>query len=190
MCLFKLDVHKLMTAAAIYHAVMKHFNIHSKPCPGCKTKGHLSFHDEYDHHLVDYYKNQVQNGSVEITRVICKSCEETYSTLPDLFVPHTSYSILFIMLVLRAVMLRARGVNVETVCKQYDIAVSTYYRWKKRYRTYKSLSLGVLEQYLYEEDPHLVKPINILSTNFLYNFYQRFGFSFLQYSKATESGSP
>jgi len=188
--LFNLDVHKLLTAAEIYRAAKKHFNMHSKPCPGCKTKGHLSSHGEYGHHLVDYYGGGVRDGSVEIDRVYCKSCKDTYSVLPDLFVPNTSYSILFIMLVLRAVMLRKKGECVETVCKRYRVAVSTYYRWKKRYRTYKSLCLGALGKYLYEEDPHLKEPINIFSTDFLYGFYQRFGFSFLEHSKAAESGGP
>ena len=188
--LLKLDVHKLLTAAEIYRTTMKHFNIQSMPCPGCKTKGHLSSHDKYSHHLVDYYEDKVQNGSVEIDRVYCESCKDTYSVLPDMFVPHTSYSILFILLVFRAVIFRKKDENVEAVCIRYKIAVSTYYRWKKRYRTHKSLCLGAIEKYLYEEDLHLKEPLNILSSDFLYGFYQRFGFSFLQYSKAMESGGP
>lgn len=92
------------------------------------------------------------------------------------------------MLVLRAALLRT--VSIEVLCKQYGIAVSTYYRWKNRYRTYKSLHLDKLEKYLFEKDPFLTDPINICATNFLYEFYQCFGFSFLEYYKAAESRSP
>ena len=186
--LFNLDIHRLNTAANIYRAAMKHFNVHSAACPGCKTKGHLSTHGEYSHHLVDYYGKQVQEGAVGIDRVTCSSCGAAPSVLPDLLVPHKSYSILFIMLVLRAALIRT--VSIETLCKRYGIAVSTYYRWKNLFRTYKSLHLGKLEKYLYEKDPFLTGTDNICTTCFLYEFYQRFGFSFLQYSKTAESRSP
>ena len=188
--LFKLDIHRLKTAAEIFQAAMKRFNMHGTPCPECKTKRHFSSHDKYVHHLVDYYNNKVQEGSVEIKIIRCKSCKRknTYAVLPDLFVPHKSYSILYIMLVLRAVMLRTE--SVAAVCRRYGVAVSTYYRWKKRYCTYKSLNLGALEKYFYEKDPHLLKPVHICFTNFLYKFYKRYGFSFLQHSKTAESRSP
>jgi len=167
---------------------MKDYNINIAPCPGCGSKGHLSFHDTYDHHLTDYYNGQVQEGSAQMRMVFCSSCGHTHSILPDLFVPHKSYSILFIMLVLRASLLRKE--SVQALCSRYDISVSTYYRWKDTYRTHKSLCIDKIEKYLYEKDPHLIQPINICFTNFLYDFYSRFGFSFLQYSKTAESHSP
>ena len=186
--LFKLDIHKLQTADAIYNAAIKDFNIYTTPCPGCGAKGHLTRHDEYDHHLVDYYGNQLQEGSVAIRVVSCSSCGHTYTILPDLFVPRKSYSILFIMLVLRASFLRTE--SVQSLCRRYGISTSTYYAWKDRYRTHKSLNLSKLEKYFFEKDPHLTEPANICAGSFLYDFYQRFGFSFLQYSKTAESHSP
>jgi hypothetical protein len=169
---------------------MKHFNIHGSRCPKCGSKGHSSFHDTYDHHLTDYYGGQIQEGSAEIRVASCSSCEHTYSVLPDLFVPHKSYSILFIILVLRASIIRTG--SIEALCSRYGIAVSTYYRWKNRYRTHKSLCLDKLEQYFFEKDPQLAgaAPVDICFTSSLYDFYSRFGFSLLQYSKASESGSP
>ena len=186
--LFNLDIHKLQTAVSIYNAIMKDFNINGAPCPGCKSKGHLSFHDEYDHQLTDYYDNQLHEGSVKIRVVSCSSCNGTYSILPDLFVPHKSYGILFILMVLRASILRTQ--SVESLCGRYGISTSTYYSWKKRYCTHKSLNLGVLEKYFFEKDPHLTALSNICATSFLCDFYNRFGFSFLQYSKTAESNSP
>jgi hypothetical protein len=92
------------------------------------------------------------------------------------------------MLVLRASILRTG--SIESLCRRYDISTSTYYEWKKRYRTHKSLSLSKLEKYFFEKDPHLAGPVNICATSFLYDFYKCFGFSFLQYSKTAESHSP
>ena len=187
--LLKLDIHKLQTAASIYYAAMKGFNIHTQPCPGCGAKGYLTWHDKYNHHLVDYYDDKLQEGSVEIRMVSCSSCKEThtYAVLPDIFVPHKSYSILFILLVLRASILRKE--SVEALCRRYGISTSTYYSWKKRYCTCKSLHLDKFEKYLFEKDPHLTGHINICSTSFLNGFFKRFGFSFLQYFNTVETGS-
>lgn len=186
--LFRLDIHKLPTAVDLFNAVMKDFNINKTRCPGCGSKGYLTYHDEYSHHLVDYYSNQIQGGSVEIRMISCSSCKNTYSVLPDLFVPHKSYSILYIMLVLRAYFLRTE--SVEAICERYGIAVSTLYRWKKRFCTHKSLKLDKLQKYFFKSDPYLTQPCNICATSFLYDFYNTFGFSFLQYSKAAQSHSP
>ena len=190
--LYKLDIHKLQMASEIYHAAMKRFNIYNTPCPGCGTKGSLTKHDEYKHHLTDYYENKLQEGSVAIRMVSCSSCKHihTYSVLPDLFVPHMSYNVVFIMLVLRACLLRGTE-SVEAVCGRYRISVSTYYRWKKRYCTHKSLNLDKIEKFFFEKDPHLTESdCRICFTSFLNEFYNRFGFSFLQYSKTAESHSP
>lgn len=191
--LVKLDIHKLKTAAGIYHAAMKDFNIHAEPCPGCGAKGHLSWHDEYSHHLADYYDGKLQEGSVAIRMVSCSSCRQTHThaVLPDLFIPYKSYSILFIMLVLRASILRTD--SVASLCARYGISTSTFYSWKKRYCTHKSLHLDKIEKYLFEKDPHLTGKTPIYATSFLYDFFRRFCFSFLQYSaypKTTGSGSP
>ena len=188
--LFKLELDKLPTAVGLFNAVMKDFNINKTQCPGCGSKGHLTYHDKYNHHLTDYYDNQRQEGSVKIRMVSCSSCKNknTYSVLPDLFVPHKSYSILYIMIVLRAYFLRTE--SVEAICERYDIAVSTLYRWKKRYCSHKSLKLDKLIKYLFERDPHLTQPCNICATSFLYDFYNTFGFSFLQYGETAQSHSP
>lgn len=185
--LFKLDISKLETAESIYKAAMDHFNIHASICPLCKSKGHSSFHDEYDHQLTDYYGNELRDGSVKIRMASC-SCGNTYSILPDIFVPHISYSILFIMLVLRAYFVRTE--SVESLCARFGISVSTFYNWKKRYRTHKSLHIDKIEKYFFKRDPHLTEAINICLTEFLCDFYSRFGFSFLQYSKTAQSSSP
>jgi len=186
--LLNLNISQLSTAASIYKAAMEHFNIHSSRCPRCGSKGHSSFHDKYDHHLTDYYGNQVQEGSATMHMAFCSSCGDTYSILPDLFVPHKSYSILFIIQVLRASIVRKE--SVQALCKRYGISVSTYYRWKNTYRTHKSLNVNKIEKYFFEKDPHLTENINICTCSLLYDFYNRFGFSLLQYSKAAESHSP
>jgi len=183
--LFYMDVNTLPTALSMFEAIYKSFNIHKTCCPGCKAKGRLIFHDKYDHNLVDYINNSLQEGRVAISRVLCLSCGETFAVLPDIFVPHKSYSILFIMKVLKAYFFRTE--SVEKLCGRYGIAVSTLYSWKKRYLTHKTINLGKLAKYFYQKDPHLTEEPNICFTSFLRDFFNQFGFSFLQFSKAAET---
>ena len=194
-----MDVNELPTALDLFKASYKNFNIHKKHCPNCKAKGFLKSHDEYDHYLVDYGNNSIQEDSVKIKRVLCSSCnnnnnnnnnkkkKKTYSVLPDIFIPHKLYNIIFIMKVLIAYYHRTE--TVEALCLRFGIAVSTLYAWKKRYHMHKSLDFGKLAKYFYRKDPHLKEQCNICLTPFLQDFFNRFGFSFLQYSKTAESGS-
>ena len=186
--LFKMDIDKFPTAISLFKAIYKSFNIFGEYCPECNAKGRLSFHDKYFHNLTDYINNTIQDNCVEILRVCCSSCGHTSAVLPDIFVPHKSYSILFILKVLKAYYLRKE--TVEAVCLRYGISVSTLYVWKKRYLTHKSIYLGKLAKYFHKEDPHMSEPCNICFTSFLYDFFDRFGFSFLQFSKSAEASSP
>ena len=180
-----MDVNTLPTALGLFEAIYNNFNIHKMCCPECKAKGCLKFHAKYGHNLVDYIDNFLQEDPVGIYRVLCSACGKTSAVLPDLFVPHKSYSILFIMKVLKAYYFRTE--SVVNLCERYGIAVSTLYAWKKRYNIHKTLYLGKLAKYFYQKDPHLTGGPNICFTSFLHDFFNKFGFSFLQFSKAAET---
>lgn len=185
--LYKLDFTRLPTARSIFEAVDKKFNAAKERCPVCGTKGCLSDHDTYGHDLVEYNDGRLADGHIAIRRFICKSCGKTAAILPDVFIPHKSYNILFILMVLKAYYFRKEP--VAAVCGRYGISVSTLYLWKRRYLSHKRLHLGKLEKYLVGEDPHIAQPDNICFTELPCDFFRRFGVSFLQYKKATESGS-
>ena len=183
--LFDVALKDLPSARCLFAAVNNRFNcnIHKERCPRCRSKGRLKYHDKYQHNLVDYINGSVQEACVEIRRVSCSSCNGTFAVLPDLFVPHKSYSLLFIMMVLKAYYFRTE--SVRALCSRYCISVSTLYDWKKRYLAHKKLNLGVLAKYFYKDDPHLSEYCNICFTELLRDFFSRFGFSFLQFSGAT-----
>ena len=183
-----MDANEFPTALSLFKAIYRSFNIYAEHCPGCNANGFLKFHAEYGHNLSDYIDNSLQEGRVNISRLLCWSCGRTFAVLPDLFVPRKSYSILFILKVLKAYYFRKE--TVEALCRRYDISVSTLYVWKKRYLTHKSIYLGKLAKYFYQEDPHLSESCNICFTSFLRVFFSRFGFSFLQFSKSAEGSSP
>jgi len=184
---FKMDFNTLPTALDLFNAAYKNFNRYKKGCPKCKAKGFLKPFAGYDHNLVDYCNKSILEGHVEIRRLSCSSCQGTFGVLPDIFIPHKSYNIIFILKVLKAYYCRTG--TVEALCRQFGISTSTFYAWKKRYLIHKSLYLGSLAKYFYKTDPHLNELCNICLTPFLHHFFNRFGFSFLQYSKTAEYGS-
>lgn len=185
--LYKLDFTKLPSARSIFKAVDKRLNTATEHCPICGTRGGMSGHDAYEHDLVEYGPGGLTDDRITVRRVICKSCDKTSAVLPDVLIPHKSYNIIFILTVLKAYYFRKEPVAM--VCARYGISVSTIYAWKRRYLSHKCLHLGRLEKYLFYEDPHIAKPSDICFTEFLCDFFRRFGFSFLQYKEATESGS-
>jgi len=185
--LYKLDFSKFPTALSLYNAVDQGFHLHSAHCPKCKAKGHLSLHDSYRRYLVVYENGAVQVDWITVRRVKCSSCDTTSAILPDVIVPYKTYSILFILQVLRAYFFKED--TVTALCSRFGIAVATLYAWKKRYLSHKALDLGKLEKYLFQRDPHLRDSLAACSDGFLHAFFQRFGFSFLQHSLATEYDS-
>ncbi|WP_276624136.1 DUF6431 domain-containing protein [Syntrophomonas wolfei] len=59
--------------------------------------------------------------------MICKSCGHTHAILPEVIIPYRSYSILFILTVLRDYYTRSD--DIWEIGDKYQIAVSTLYLW-------------------------------------------------------------
>jgi hypothetical protein len=172
----------LPSAIDIFNAASKAFNIYREPCPHCKSKGCLSYYDGYERNLVAYENKTVQENRVTVDRYECSCCNKTHGGLPDVIIPFKSYSIIFILHVLKAYFFKRESETVAALCDRFGIAVSTLYAWKQRYLKHKTLYLGKLEKYLHMQDPHLSQPEQVCLTDILSGFFQRFGFSFLQYS--------
>ena len=114
-------------------------------------------------------------------RYLCSSCGHTHALLPSTLVPYSSYSLRFILTVLRAYFLGLKG--VQQICDRAGISVSTLYRWKALFLSHKALWLGVLESLAV---PHAVF-LEGMDGALLHGFYQTFGITFLQ---RLRGGSP
>jgi len=171
-------------AVEVIKEYYKHFNISNAKCPNpdCGAKGCLKFLSlTYTHNLVDYNNGKLQEATVEIRQAFCSSCQKTHSVLPDIFIPHKSYSIIFIIKFLKAYIFR-HGETVEAICKRFGISSSTYSAWKSRYISHMQLYLDKIQEYLLKKDPYLTGANeNANLSGFLCRFFERFGFSFMQY---------
>jgi hypothetical protein len=157
--LFKTDLDNLPSAESLYKEINRLYRRGDEVCATGKVKGTHKAHGKYQRNLIDFINNSIQESRVDILRLFCTSTGKTHCVLPDIFVPHKTYSIIFILKALKDYYFRQRnGETVEDVCTRCGIAVSTIYAWKKRYLTHKTLSLGKAEKYFHEMDAHLREP--------------------------------
>ena len=112
-------------------------------CPVCHAKACLSPFASYTRYLVEWAGGVPVTHEVTVQRYQCSSCSHTHALLSSALVPYSSYSLRFILVVLRAYFLRRAC--VQTICEQAGISVSTLYRWKSLFLAHKALWLGTLE---------------------------------------------
>lgn len=134
----------------------------------------MAFFGSYERYLVEFRNGEPAAWSITVQRFQCSSCGHTHALLSSALVPYSSYSLRFILAVLRAYFLRTG--TVAGICVKAGIAVSTLYRWKKWFFMHKQLLLGVLE----DACQNSLGFLEGLSGDTLQGFYRSFRISFLQ----------
>ncbi len=149
------------------------------PCPYCGAKHpQWSYFASYERDLISIEKGLPITYRITVSRIICSSCCHTHAVLPEIIIPYGSYSLIFILSVLRDYYLS--NMTVQELCDKYMIASSTLYAWKRLFQIHKKLWLGILED-------AVTKPLTFLSSlpspttsDNLAVFFQSFARSFLQ----------
>lgn len=153
-------------------------------CPVCQAKASMSPFASYPRYLVEWKEGEAVLHEVTVQRYRCSSCGHTHALLPSSLVPYSSYSLRFILLVLREFFLGRTC--VQGLCEHAGIAVSTLYRWKVLFLKHKALWLGVLEDLAASQ----VSFLGGMDGTFLQEFYQAFRFSFLQRLRSGSTEPP
>lgn len=141
-------------------------------CPICGAKGCMDPSGHYERYLVSWQDGSVISQTVTVERYQCVSCGHTHAVLPSCLIPYKSYSLRFILIVLRSYFLRI--CPVEQLCERYGISISTLYRSIKLFKRQKALFLGVLE----DAGMSCLSFLEGLEGEFLKDFYQTLRFSF------------
>lgn len=114
-----------------------------QPCPSCRAKGCLEIFAHYERYLVEWDGEKTVTHTLRVARYRCSCCRRTHAALPSCLVPYKSYSLRFLLTVVREYFIRR--CCVEQICQKYGISVATLYRWVRLFLKQKSLWLGVLE---------------------------------------------
>ena len=153
----------------------------TQPCPVCGAKGCMDVSGHYERYLVSWEDGGAVSRIITVERRQCASCGHTHAVLPSCLIPYKSYSLRFILIVLRGYFLRA--CPVEQLCGRYGISISTLYRWIKLFKRHKALFLGVLED-------ARMSCLSFLEGVFLKDFYQTLRFSFLEAFPSRDKNLP
>jgi hypothetical protein len=115
-----------ITAYDLHQEYMREFNPSDFPCPVCRTK-HPGWkkHATYDRYIISFENGKSISYLVLIIRYKCSSCGHTHALLPEFLVPYRSYSLLFILSVLKDYF--SKSITIEKICEKYDISASTIY---------------------------------------------------------------
>jgi hypothetical protein len=148
------------------------------PCPNCGAQNpSWSYFESYDRDLIAYENGKTITYQIKITRISCSSCRSTHALLPEIIIPYGSYSLLFVVKVLKDYFSK---IKIKDICVKYQISVSMIYAWKKLYLNHKQLWLGVLDN-LYQSTIEFISIIpNTKTSKDLANFFASNGCSFLQ----------
>lgn len=164
-----------------FNAVYDNLNIHSLTCPLCRAKFNCTFFSSYSRNMITFENGLNTCHSISIARVICSSCSHTHAILPDHLIPFGSYTLSFILKVLRAYFLGSK--TITSLCEFFQISISTLYEWIKLFKEQKQIWLGILNDAL---TSNLKFIDNILSCSMaLSSFYQITKTSFMQNFKTT-----
>jgi transposase-like protein len=173
---------------AIFRGAIKTFKYHNERCPSCRAVGKLFLYGDYSRDLVSHDGKNVIESVIKPPRFKCKSCGVTHALLPDIIIPHSPYSLRFILTVLVAYF--ERNTTVQAVCDFYGIAVSTLYAWRDRLLEHKDLLLGMLTSQKEPAQTFLQGLLNsIRISEQLSNFFSLYAFSFMQNRPAVTTHS-
>lgn len=139
----KLNVINL-SAEDLFLQSMAKVHLHDHKCPFCSAE-HPDWkkHAVYERYLISFESGRNISYLITIVRYKCSSCGHTHAILPEFVIPYQSYSLLFILSVMRNYYIGS--LTVADICEKYDIAVSTLYSWKELFLRHKKVWLGLLD---------------------------------------------
>lgn len=110
----------------LYMSYVKSFNPLDFPCPKCHCKyPGWKHHDYYPRYIISFENKKVKCHHVAVERLLCSSCDHTHAVIPEFLVPYRSYSLFFILTVLKEHF--TKNLTIARICEKYTIAVSTFY---------------------------------------------------------------
>lgn len=145
-------------------------------CPYCGAKQGFHRDGKYVRDLICYEKDQPVFHEAQIQCIKC-TCGHSHAILASVIIPHSSYSLKFLLMLLYSILTRKYG-TVDNTCEHFGISTATYYR------IYKRFLLDMFELERLSEAVHSLWELLRLDTERLHHvlrvFYREKKHSFLQ----------
>lgn len=183
--IFSKIIHIKFSDQQIFDIAVSGFRPSKCPCPVCGAIGCFHKIQSYERDMISILNGKRVNLTVSVPRFLCESCGHTHAVIPDILIPFGSYSLRFILTILRKYLLRS--CTVSAFCEHWGIAISTLYGWIHLFTDQYNIWCCAIDRTLWLCQDALDDVFS--SASFPSGFYQRFGFSFLQHRK-TSPASP
>lgn len=120
------------------------------------------------------FRGSVQDNMITIPVLYCKSDNHYHAVLPNsIIVPHSSFSIFFILKVLA--LKSCSSFTVEKLTELFYISTSTLYRWVSKYNAYMKIFTFLKNRYHMHFFIHLIYDFsNVINDIFDYNLHTLF----------------
>lgn len=146
-------------------------------CKCCGQKGMFSPASSYSRSMITVENGSRKEDTILIRRFRC-SCGHCHAVIPEFLIPYGSYTIRFVLHVLKCYLNRTS--SVSSLCDFWQISVSTLYEWIHRFRSHFNLLSSILKQIHWLSAGSLDQVLD--TPDFVSSFLQTVkAFSFLQH---------
>ena len=114
-------------------AALQNISADTLVCQGCGMCGCMKLHSTYKRGITYDQNGTIVDDFVMIPVFYCTECNYLHAFLTDFLIPFCSFTLLFILGVLKAYLERPRTVTVCAICARYRISSTTLYAWKERF---------------------------------------------------------
>lgn len=158
---------------------MAQFQPHRETCPICGGTGNCHIHDYYGRSIIDFQTGRKLKEDLCIMRVFCDSCMHAHAVLPDVIVPYSSYSLLFILFILGEYFAGLH--TLEQLCERFDVSAKQFHKWLALWNSHKEQWLGMLDASETDNNDFFKQLIHLESySGFAMEFIRLTALSFLQ----------
>lgn len=119
-------------------------SVHTHNDSPCKSSN-VKYYRSYQRHYVSFH-GVIDDQILNVPVVYCENDKHYHSILLSYFiVPHSSYSICFILYVLSCK--KYTSLTVEMMTDKFGISISTLYRWINKYNSYLRIFMTLKDKY-------------------------------------------
>lgn len=135
-------IHIKTSSKSLFGSYMEQFQPELETCPICGSTGNCHIHDYYGRSVIDFQTGRKQKEDFCIMRVFCDNYGHAHAILPDIIIPYSTYSLLFILFILGKYF--AGFHTIDQLCELFNISRKQFYKWLSLWKSRKKQWLGIL----------------------------------------------
>lgn len=165
--------------------ILENYRIFSYICPSCGARHSLIRHGKYVRNISFINEdNFIEEKSMTVLRLLCKSCNKTHAVLPNDVIPYCIYSFSFMINVLTKKFIGSE--KISSICTSFNISFQLIYSFISRFLRFADSCLLVLRNLGFNNTSPDLKQLLIslidlqrIGHNFLHTYFSYSSWIFL-----------